>query len=238
MELRQLWSVIVRRWWLIALPALVAALLTLPMLGNVISPPVTYNAAVRFTVSQPPGEAGVTGSAPLGGTFEDDSYIPWLASEYVVVNLAGWMRTQSFAREVAGVLAAQGLNLEPAAIQGAISSDAVRSMMTLYLSWPDAAQLERIAQAAIQALQERHQAYWPQLAAARAVVTALDSPKAAPAATSLADRLAPLFRILIGLAAGLGLAFLAEYLDTGIRTRQEAESTLTLPVLAEIPPHR
>jgi capsular polysaccharide biosynthesis protein len=238
MELRELWAVVVRRWWLIALPALVAAVLVLPMLGNVISPPVTYNAAVRFTVSQPPGGSGATGSAPSAGTFEDDSYIPWLTSEYAVVNLAGWMRTESFAREVAAVLAAQGLDLDPAAIQGAINADAVRSIMTLYLSWPDAAQLERIAQAATQVLQERHQAYWPQLAAARAVVTALDTPRAAPGPASLADRLSPLFRILIGLVAGLGLAFLAEYLDTGIRTRQEAESTLTLPVLAEIPPHR
>jgi capsular polysaccharide biosynthesis protein len=99
-------------------------------------------------------------------------------------------------------------------------------------------QLEQIAQAAIQVLQERHQAYWPQLAAARGVVTALDTPKAAPAPTSIADRLAPLFRILIGLAAGVGLAFLAEYLDAGIRTREEAETSLTIPVLAEIPPHR
>lgn len=238
MELRELWAVMARRWWLIALPALVAALLTLPALPNVISPPVNFTAAVRFTVSQIPGEAGATEPAPGRSTFEDESYIPWLASEYAVINLAGWMRTESFAREVTAALAEQDLEVDPAAVQGAINADAVRSIMTLYLSWPDAAQLERIAQAAIYVLQERHQVYWPQLAAARGVVTALDTPKAAPAASSLADRLAPLFRILIGLAAGIGLAFLAEYLDSGIRNREEAETSLGLPVLAEIPPHR
>ena len=42
-------------------------------------------------------------------------------------------------------------------------------------------------------------------------------------------------RTLIGLVIGIGLAFLFDYLDPNLRSRQEAESVLHAPVLAEIP---
>jgi len=42
-------------------------------------------------------------------------------------------------------------------------------------------------------------------------------------------------RTVIGLIIGLGLAFLVDYLDQSVRTREEAERLLQMPVLAEIP---
>jgi len=42
-------------------------------------------------------------------------------------------------------------------------------------------------------------------------------------------------RTLIGLLVGLGLAFLVDYVDPSVRTREDAERLLELPVLAEIP---
>jgi len=42
-------------------------------------------------------------------------------------------------------------------------------------------------------------------------------------------------RTVIGLIVGLGLAFLVDYLDQSVRTREEAERLLEMPVLAEIP---
>jgi capsular polysaccharide biosynthesis protein len=42
-------------------------------------------------------------------------------------------------------------------------------------------------------------------------------------------------RTLVGLLAGLGLALLVDYLDPSVRTRQEAEDLLRLPVLGAIP---
>jgi capsular polysaccharide biosynthesis protein len=42
-------------------------------------------------------------------------------------------------------------------------------------------------------------------------------------------------RTLIGLLVGIGLAFLVDYLDPSVRTRQEVESLLALPVIGEIP---
>ena len=42
-------------------------------------------------------------------------------------------------------------------------------------------------------------------------------------------------RTVIGLLIGIGLAFLLDYLDASVRTRDEAEDLLRLPVLGEIP---
>jgi capsular polysaccharide biosynthesis protein len=50
----------------------------------------------------------------------------------------------------------------------------------------------------------------------------------------LTNRFAPLIRVGLGLLAGLGLAFLAHYLDPTLRRRDEVE-TLGLSVLASLP---
>jgi hypothetical protein len=42
-------------------------------------------------------------------------------------------------------------------------------------------------------------------------------------------------RTVIGLLVGIGLAFLIDYIDPSVRTRQEAERLLDMPVLGEIP---
>jgi hypothetical protein len=215
-----------RRWWLIVLPAAVGLLLALPALPGMIRPPVSYSVVMRFTASQPP--------PPQGATFEEQSYIPWLASEYAVINLAAWARTESFGDEVAVRLKANNVPVEAAALRGAFAADSVRSILTLYVAWPDGAQIVPIAEAASAVLRERGGAYFPQFGAAGVSITALDGVSAAPVGVPITTRLAPLLRILIGLAAGLGLAFLAEYLDPTLRTRREAEA-LGLPVIAEIP---
>jgi capsular polysaccharide biosynthesis protein len=212
MELKQLWAVMVRRWWLVLLPAIVALILTLPSLRAAISPPVNYTVTIRFTASQvPPSDAT--------HSFQDQSYIPWLASEYAINNLATWMRTESFVHEIADRLQAQGKTVDLSAVCSPIASDSARSIMTLYLTCSNPDDTGLIAQAAIDVLRERSQAYFPQLAAQKTEIIPLD---------------APLFRVLTGLAAGLALAFLVEYLDPTIRDRREIEA-LDLPVIAEIP---
>ena len=40
---------------------------------------------------------------------------------------------------------------------------------------------------------------------------------------------------IIGLLVGIGLAFLLDYIDPSVRSREEAEDVLRLPVLGEIP---
>jgi capsular polysaccharide biosynthesis protein len=226
MELKQLWAVVARRWWLIALPALVALLLTIPTIPQIISPPSGYAVTIRFTASHEP--AGTPTS------FQDQSYIPWLASEYAVNNLATWMKTESFAHEIVENVKAKGQTVDVNAVRGSIQSDSARSIMTFYMGWPDAAQLRELAQAAIEVLQTRSSAYFPQFEAAKANITAMDAVDVVLVAPALANRFSPLLRIALGLVAGLALAFLAEYLDPTIRSRSEVES-IDLTVIGEIP---
>jgi capsular polysaccharide biosynthesis protein len=42
-------------------------------------------------------------------------------------------------------------------------------------------------------------------------------------------------RSVIGLMVGIALTFLLDYVDPSVRSRQEAESLLQIPVLGEIP---
>lgn len=228
MELNYLIGMVKRRWWLILLPALVALILTLPLLGAMIRPPVNYSVGVRFTASQTP-------TAQNAPTFEDLSYIPWLASEYAVNNLATWMRTDSFAREISALLETQGKSVSADAIRAAVTSDSARSIMTFYVtSWADEAETKLIAEAAINVLQNKNAAYFAQFGAEPARVVPLDAPIVVPVPVPLAVRFGPLLRVVLGLAVGLALAFLAEYLDSTIRSRSEVEA-LGLKVIGEIP---
>lgn len=227
MELRQLWAVVRRRWWLVLLPALVALALVIPALPAMLRPTVIYSVGIRFTASQSP-------TSDNAKTFQDLSYIPWLASEYAVNNLATWMRTDTFAREIAAILAQQGTQIEPDSIRAAIVSDSARSIMTLFIRWSDAEVLRRIALAAVEVLQTKNATYFAQFGAQPARVIALDGIIITPESTPLATRLSPLIRIVLGLTAGLALAILADYFDRAIRDRTEIEA-LGLSVIAEIP---
>lgn len=227
------WPIAKRRWWLVALPVLVVMLFTLPALRTALNPPARYEVRVRLTAAAPPSAEGEVADAP----YQDTSYVVWLASEYVAVNLPHWITSDSFAQEVSSALANEGLSLSATDLQGAFAADSYRSIVTLFVQWDDAAQIVPIAQAAVRVLQQRNAAYFPQFAAAPAQVVALDSLKASPVPPPLSQRLLPLVRLAVGALAGLVLAGLAEYFDDRLRTRADVEG-LGLEVLAEIPGER
>ncbi len=228
MELISIWRVIVRRWWLIVLPMLVALLISIPTLRAVISPPVSYTLAIRFTASPKPG----------AGDFQQQSYLPWLTSEYTVTNLALWIHTDSFAQEVSAQLATQNKTIAPDALRGVLTSDNVHSVLTLYVTaWPNADDLKAIGDACSAVMTTKAETYFPQLGAQKLIVVALDQVNVTALVPPITQRLAPLGRIAIGLLFGIALAFLAEYLDRTLRTRGEVEG-LGLAVLAEIPAYR
>jgi capsular polysaccharide biosynthesis protein len=224
-ELRQLWKIALRRWWLIALPAIAA--LAYAVYGYVSTPMSGgYATSIRFTAAEPP-----TGTV-LG--YEDRNYYPWLASEYVVNALTDWVKTSSFADELSLELANQGEEIAPGVLQSAVSADNARSVMVLFLNWPDSKQLESIAAAAVVVLRERSDDYFPQFGQGGVTVIALDDPVITAVPQSLTNRFDPLIRFGLGLFAGIALAFLVDYLDPTLHERQDVESA-GLTVLAEIP---
>jgi capsular polysaccharide biosynthesis protein len=227
MELRALWKIVVRRWWLIALPGL--ATVAVAAYGYVKAPPRGgFTTSVRYTAATPPT------AEQAANPYEDSLYYPWLTSEYVINGLTDWVRTGSFAQDVSDELAAQGVEIPAAAIQGSISADNARSIMVLTLSWGDAAQLAQISQAATAALQQHSADTFPQFGDAGVEVVALDTPGIAPVPPPLTARLEPLVRVALGVAAGVALAFLVEYLDPTLHARQDVEA-MGIAVLAEVP---
>jgi len=223
MELRKIWQIIKRRWLFIVLPtALVLALLVITY-----SPPgKLYNAGIRFIASQEPSEGAVDS--------DEERLANWKSSEYAVNTLADWVKSGQFAELVSQNLAEKGISVPAADIQGGAASDSTRSMMTLSINYHDARTLEQIMNAAATVLIEENHQGLPQLGGVSADLVQLDQPFVNEIPPGLSRQLDLPFRLALGLAAGLGLAFLVEYLDPTVRDRDDLKS-IGLSVVGEIP---
>lgn len=224
MELRLILGVLKRRWWLALTPVIVVAALTLPdLLSSRDSAAGTFTTTVRYSAAQ------VLEAIPgRDGDFQD----VWLASELAVNALTDWVRTSSFVSEIVRQAATEGVEVNAAAVS--IAADNSRSIGQLIISYPDMEVLSKVVDAAVDVLKSRAQNYFPQLGGQAAQVTLLDVPVIHAAPPPIANRLVPVFRLVVGLLAGVGLAFLAEYLDPTIRQREHVEA-LGLPVIATLP---
>ena len=223
MELRQLWKIIRRRWALALIPAVIV------LAAGVATwrpAPPAYNAGVRFIVGQPPGAAAAE--------FDEQRYFNWTTSEYIVNGLADWVRGGKFAEAVSKRLAAQGIDVSAGAIQGGLAVDNARSMLTVSLTAGDATQLEQMLGGVIAVLTEDNAGALPQLGGENALLTQLDEPVVNPIGAGIRGQLDLPLRVALALAAGLGLALLAHYLDPTVRDREEV-ARAGLAVLVEIP---
>lgn len=224
MEIMLILRVIFRRWWLILIPVVVAAIIVLPdflnrgpaLSGGFITT-VNYSAAQEFNLPERDGD------------YQD----VWLASELAVNAFTDWVRSSSFKAEVAAYLDDATIDLN---LLG-IAADNERSIGRITMSFPDAEALEKIALAAVSVLQNESQDYFPQLGGEPARVTLLDTPIVTAAPPAVIDRFAPFVRLGIAFIAGVALAFLVEYLDPRLRRREEVE-TMGISVVAQIPRHR
>jgi capsular polysaccharide biosynthesis protein len=222
MELRKLWQVLLRRWPLALIPFVVVLVLGLVTYQ---APTTSYNVGINYSAGLPPVENGAE--------YEDDRYYPWLTSEYIVGGLKDWVRSTHFASAVSEELAKQGLNVPAGAIRGSIWSDNVRSVMQLSMTYGDQEQLKAMIRAATVVLQTRNVEAFPFLGE-NAVVVPLDEPVVNAIGPGLRASLDLPLRLALAVAAGLGLAFLVDYLDPTVRSRQELEA-MGLDVLVEIP---
>lgn len=224
MEIRTYWKILLRRWWLVVVPvAVVAAYVALPY-----PPPATsYQVVMRYTA----------GTQPAGLSEDYDRYYPWLTSEYVANGLADVAETGAFAEAVSARLAERGLEIAPAAIQGAIVTDNAQSIMVLYLTWPHSEQIISVAEAITAELTENGAAYYPQLAQVEPGVRLVDTPSSTPVVPGLrAQLMGPAVRLGLALVTGVGLALLWHYLDPAVHETEDLEA-MDLAVLAEIPRH-
>jgi capsular polysaccharide biosynthesis protein len=224
MELMLVLRVLLRRWWLALIPVIIVAAITIPdFLRDRGTAAGGFTSTIRYSASQ------VLEAIPgRDGDFQD----VWLASELAVNAMTDWVRTSSFVSEIVREAAAKNVEVNSGALS--IAADNKRSVGQLTISYPDDTVLQAIINAAIDVLKTRAQNYFPQLGGQPAQVTVLDVPVINAAPPPITNRLAPVFKLIIGLVAGVGLAFLAEYLDPTLRRREQVEA-LGLPVIATLP---
>ncbi|PJF44946.1 MAG: hypothetical protein CUN55_01370 [Phototrophicales bacterium] len=238
MELIDILRPLGRWWWLVLIPTIIALIASLPSVPTSLRPPHTYGATIRFSAAAPPTAmnelAAANDNLARSGTYEDTAYVPWLASEYLVVNLPQWVTSSRFANAVSEELAKQGFNIDAKDVQAAFNADGARSIFVVYYGWDNEPELEAIINASIVVLQTRTSEVFPQLATEPAMIIPLDDIHIVSTAPSITARLRPFIQVLIGLLAGIGLAYLAAYLDNYIHNKHDLE-TLELSVLGEIP---
>ncbi|HSM56439.1 MAG TPA: hypothetical protein VK879_09825 [Candidatus Sulfomarinibacteraceae bacterium] len=223
MELRAYWRILMRRWPLVLVPALVILAVGL---ATYSTPPTVYNVGVRFVVSQPP--------SPAAGDSDEERYYNWLTSEYIVNALTDWVQGNQFGEAVRRELAQRGVDVPPGSVQAGLVADNARSMFTLSLVHGDPDILAQMMDAAVTVLQEQNTAALPQLGQTPATLVPLDEPVVNALPPGIRAQLELPLRLAVGVAAGVALAFLVDYLDPTVRNRDEVEA-LGLPILGEIP---
>ncbi len=202
MELRTYWQILLRRWWLALIPAIVVLGIGL---ATYRQPAPVYQVGIRFTVGYTP-ETSAT-------SLYDKYYSAWLASEYIAAALGEWSRTGDFAAEVSRELQKQNVDISAAALAGRVVADNKRSMITMFITWPDARQLEAIATAAITVMQTRNAQAFPQLGPNGAIVRAVDPPVVGQVPLGLRAQLDLPIRVALALGVGIALVFFAHYLS-------------------------
>lgn len=224
MELRAYWIVIRRHVWVAAgLPLVVlVASFGLRMLNG--PAPQLYRATTNLLIDVPPlpAEPGM-GFDPRKSAAE--------AAEFLVDDFSQFVTKDAFVNLISQRLADQGIQVPAGAISASESSETRHRMVTLWVTWPDAEQAGAIARAAGDVAQVGIDRYF----ARSGVVSVLGEPRVEPVAPPLREQLDLPLRVILGVVAGLGLAFLLDYLDDTVRTAEEAEALLGAPVMGEIP---
>jgi capsular polysaccharide biosynthesis protein len=228
MEPRDYVRVIARFWWLIAVLAIVVGI------GSWVlrpSPPTLYQASVRFTIGvNAPAATQVSGYDPILTSYQ--------ASEYIRDDFVEIIKSDAFADDVNALLAQMGasdLKVSKGNISAAVEKQ--RRLMSMTITWHDAAQAQKIAQAAVKNLSENNAKYFAQLGASGAMVAVIDRPVVVRVGPSLREQLDIPIRVVLAVLAGIALAFLLDYLDTSVRDARDLEA-LGVAVLGEIPRER
>ncbi len=223
MELMRYWSIVRRRWWLITALLVVVGAVTLAAYDW--SPRPAFVATFRMNVGMEP-------VPPPGAEYVYNPLDTWQSSEYLMDDLASAVRGADYARRVAARLGEERVNLA-----GRLSAATEHRVLTVSVSWTDAQQLARIADAAVAVLDEQAAELVGPLGTARPVLRLIDPPVVVPVGRSLKDKLNIPVRLGLALLVGMAGAFLLDYLDRSVRSEDEVEG-MGIPVLSRIPRHR
>jgi capsular polysaccharide biosynthesis protein len=221
MELRHYWRILRRRWLVALIPTVVVLAVGL---ATYRAPAPSYITGVQFIVGQEP--------ALEADTADEQRYYAWLNSEYIADGVVNWATSGAFAAAVSERLVQQGHAIPPGAIQ--VTADNSRSLVTVQIIGGDPESLELMMDAAIAVLQEENAGALPQLGGEPVTLTQLNEPAVSGLPAGIRPQLELVLRIALAILAGIGLAFVVEYLDPTVRERRVLEK-MGLPILGEIP---
>jgi capsular polysaccharide biosynthesis protein len=230
MELREYWNIIRRRWWLPA-AITVVALIASTVVG--FRGAIAYQTDMRLAVSTIPTPD------PNGTLYYDPTYYSNLDSEYLADDMTEFMTSEAFASVVRGELAASStpMNIDINSIVAATRARKTHRFIDISVTSSTPEEGAAIAGSIARIMGDpNHVAqYLKALTAYNTQLEVVTPPVTHRANTPLGLASEIGLRTLIGLLLGIGVAFLVDYLDTSVRTREEAERVLELPVLGVIP---
>jgi capsular polysaccharide biosynthesis protein len=229
LELREYWDIIRRRWWLPVIVTLVAAVAS-TAIG--VRGAAAYKTDLRVAISTVPIPD------PNAERYYDSVYYSNLTSEYLADDMSELMHSSAFAGEVKRELAtSRNLNVDVETLVSATRTKKTHRFIDITITTATPELGQEIGGSISRILSDP-----PHLAVFLKALTAYTTQMTVvtPPDTHRANTLVGLIieisvRTLIGLVVGIGLAFLLDYLDPSVRSRQEAEALLRAPVLAEIP---
>jgi capsular polysaccharide biosynthesis protein len=227
MELREYWRIVHRRWWIPVVLALLVGILTLIIQQPWQPRPPSFTASMRFNVGIQPER--------IPGTYTYDRYYTMLTSEYLVDDLGEVVRSHVFAQAVSDRLADQGITVPAGAIGSSTQPGKLHRILTVTVNWGNQAELQAIAEAIVTTMTESGASFFGQFSADEADIRLIDPPTIGVVGRPAREQLDLPLRVLLALAAGIGLVFLLHYLDNSVREKSELEQ-LGMAVLGEIPP--
>jgi capsular polysaccharide biosynthesis protein len=217
MELKHYWQVIMRYWLLIVILTLVGLVASYQY--YVTNRPI-YQAVAVVNIVQIPS----TNDA-YSGIYANQS------SEFAADEFTKILVGNKFMTDVASQLKEGNIELSPDELKGMVAVESKHRILTITISHKDQNTTLQTARAVATILENRASEFVKPRQVNASIV---DTPSQASLSGGRTVLLAAV-RVLAGLIAGIGLAFLLAYLDTSVKTTAELEELLGLPVMGAIP---
>ncbi len=225
MELRLYWTILRQRaavvvgTFLVALAAAAASIYLLPQATS------SYSAALSIAVRPQP-------LPPSATQYFSDDYYSYVASEYANDDLIEILQSGQFMQQLQAQVQATGGK----PVGGSITAKKAHRVVEITVGSGTASGAVALANgvAALLTAPDAQSKYFSLLTNRIETVSVVDGPRLEPQSAGRSALLNLAARALVGLALGIGLAFLLEYVDESVRPG-EVEGLLGVPVLGEIP---
>jgi capsular polysaccharide biosynthesis protein len=230
LELREYWSIIRRRWWL-PVAIMLVALIASTAVG--IRGATAFKTDMRIAISTIPTPD------PNATLYYDPIYYSNLDSEYLADDMSEFMTSRAFADEVVRELAVgnKQSDVDPITIVNATRTKKTHRFIDVTITTSTLEQGELIGGSISRILNDpAHLAIYLKALTAYNTQMVVVTPPVTHRANTIPGLIGEIgLRTVIGLLVGLGLAFVIDYVDPSVRTREEAEAIVQVPVLGQIP---